>query len=141
MVRVEPVGPSKVTRPAAVGIARRPRRGGDREALETSGCGLRSTAISARQSSVWRNIRPLRKSRYCSRRIGSSTASSSSRDRLGQHAGLHLEEVGLREVLQPVARGMGRELVEVDRLVDRGELVVEERLVASLEQTLGLARA
>ena len=60
------------------------------------------------------------------------------RGRLGGGADLHLEEVRLGEVLQPVAGGVRGEVVEVDGVVDRGELVVQQRRVAAGEHALGL---
>ena len=53
------------------------------------------------------------------------------RGRLGGRADLHLEEVRLGEVLQPVAGGVRGELVEVHGVVDLGELVVQQRRVAA----------
>ena len=59
--------------------------------------------------------------------------------RLGGGADLHLEEVRLGEVLESVAGGVRGELVEVDGVVDLGELVVQQRRVAAREHALGLA--
>ena len=61
-------------------------------------------AVPAWQSSVWRNIRPLKKSRYCSR--ASDVAGEARR----QRSGLHLEHVRLGEEAQPVACGVGGEV-------------------------------
>jgi hypothetical protein len=58
---------------------------------------------------------------------------------LGHHPDLHLEEVGLGEVLQAVTGRVRGERVEVDGLVDRREVVVEEHRIASLQQLAGPA--
>jgi hypothetical protein len=61
------------------------------------------------------------------------------RGRLGGGADLHLEEVRLGEVLQSMASGVRGELVEVEGVVDLGELVVQQRRVAAREHALGLS--
>ena len=105
----------------------------------TSGRGERSTRAARGTAASGGTSAPLRKSRYCSRRTGSSIARSASRP--ARRRPLHLEEVGLGEVLQAVPRGVRGELVEVDGALPAAQLVVQQRRVAAREQPLGLARA
>ena len=93
-------------------------------------CG--GSRTSAWHSSVWRNIRALEEVEVLLAPDESSISSSLRRPPGAPD--LHLEEVGLGEVLQPVARGVRRELVEVDARVDVGQLVVEQGRVARAEQ-------
>ena len=60
------------------------------------------------------------------------------RDRRRELGSEHRDEIGLAEIIEAVPPCAFHELVEVERLVHRFEMIMEDVIVALLSQLLGL---